>query len=45
MWKKQKFVATELIDEDEKLRQKRGKTRAWIRRRDKKVFLTTLCAN
>ena len=46
---KTKFVATavliELMDEDEEPRRKRGKTRAWIRRRDEKGFLTTLCAN
>ena len=45
---KRKFAAAalliELIDEDEELRRKRGKTRAWIRRRDE-VFLTTLCTN
>ena len=47
--KKRKFVATavliELIDEDEEQRRKRGKARAWIRRVDENVFLTTLCAN
>ena len=42
LWKKRKFVAAavliELMNEDEKPRRKRGKTRAWIRRRDKKGF-------
>ena len=44
--KKRKFVATailiELMGEDEELRRKRNQTRAWIRRRDKKVFLCEL---
>ena len=44
--KKRKFVATavliELMDEDEEPRRKRGKTRAWIRRRDEKGFFNNI---
>ena len=46
LWKKRKFVATavliELMDEDEPPRRKRGKTRAWISRRDEKIFFNNI---
>ena len=46
MWKKREFVVTEvlieLMDEDEGPRRKRGKTRAWIRRRNEKVFFNNI---
>ena len=42
LWKKRKFVAAavliEKMDEDEEPRRKRGKTRAWIKRRDEFFF-------
>ena len=45
-WIKRKFVAAagliDLMDEDEELRRKRGKTRAWIRRRDEKGFFNNI---